>query len=162
MRFEGGFEFGPPCSALYAGRLGGRVDLEHPVHAAYVQADDAVEPLADVGGDPAYHRRAAAVGDQGRAPLARPFHQRRRLGLAARVGDRVGGMAEVAGEDPDRIGLRLPEAVQYPFVGLLGADRGQPGRGVQAGRPEADFIDRRRPAAARVAAPDAEAAGQGR
>ena len=161
VRLQGGFELGAPRPALDAGRPRYRIDFEHPAHAAHVHGDDAVVPFADVGGNPAHHRRAASVGHQRRPCLARPFHQRRRVGFVARVGDRVGGVGEVTGEDADRIGLRLSEAVQNPLVGFLRADRGQPGRRVQAGRPQCDLADRRRPASG-VMPPYAEAAGQGR
>ena len=108
------------------------IDLEHPVEVREVERDGAAVAVADVGLDAADDARPAAVRDHRRARRRRPVEQRPDVVLAARKGDHVRRVGELAAECPHHVPERLPVGVGRAVVGGIGDDRGECG-----GRPEA-------------------------
>ena len=71
----------PEHAGLHQRGPAGRVQLEHLVHRAEVEADRRGVPVADPGLDPTDHRRAAAEGDDGDPGVAAPVEDLGDLGL---------------------------------------------------------------------------------
>ena len=80
----------PEHAGLHQRRSAGRVDLQHPVHRAEVEADGRGVPVADSWLDPADHRRAAAEGDDGDPGVAAPVEDLGDLVLAGGADTRSG------------------------------------------------------------------------
>ena len=142
-RFQSGFQFGTARPALYPRRPRHGVDLEDPVHPAHVEGYGCRVPVIDVGRHPAHDRRTTTERDQSRSLLTRPLEHCHHIGFVPRVGHHIGSVGEVPGEDPDRIGLGLPEAVQDPLVRFLRAYRSEARRRFHPGRWERELVETR-------------------
>ena len=78
----------PADAALNARGAARRVDLEHPVEMAHVEADRAGIAVADDRLDAADDRRAAAERNDGDLRAARPIEHGRDVGFGLRAGRR--------------------------------------------------------------------------
>ena len=145
---------GPADPALDARGAARRVDLEHPVEAAQIEADRAGVGLADRRLDAADDRGAAAERNDGDLRAARPVEHGGDVGFALGQGDEVGRVGEVAREGAHRFRIGLAVGVQKPLVGVLRQDARERGGRRDARRAERDVGRLRR---RREAGLDAEA-----
>ncbi len=109
----------PGGTRLDPRRLRDRVHVEHPVHAAEVDADRAAVAIAEARLDPADHARPAAEGDRrGVLVGAVVEHQVDVLG-GLRERDQVGRVRELSPEAADDVPVRLALRVGDPVVAVV-------------------------------------------
>ena len=138
VRLQGRLDRRPANAALNARGAARRVDLEHPVEMAHVEADRAGVAVADGRLDPADDRGAAAERNDRDLRAARPIEHGRDVGFALRQGDEIGRVGEVASEGAHRFRIGLAVGVEKPLVWLLRQDAGEGGGRGDAGRAERD------------------------
>ncbi len=156
VRLQRRLDRGPADPALDASGAARRVDLEHAVEMAQIEADRAGVAVAHMRLDAADDRGAAAERNDGDLRLARPIEHGGDVDFALRQGHEVGRVGEVAREGAHRFRIGLAVRVQKPFVRLLRQDACERGGRRDARRAERDVgCSRRR----REAGLDAETGG---
>ena len=141
VRLELGVEVGTEHARLHPRRPRRGVSLQYSVHVGHVDADGALEVLAD-------HRIYAVYGTGAAAErycrlfgAAAPVEHGGNLGLVARIDYRVRCISEVAGETARAFHERLAIGVQRAMVGIGVADWLKAWRhGTDARRLEADLV----------------------
>ena len=103
-------------TALNEGGAAGRVDLQHPVEMAHVEADRARVAVADRRLDAADHRGAAAERNDRDPYAACPIEHGGDLAFALRQGDEIGRVGEVAVKRAHRLRKGLAVSVEEAFV----------------------------------------------
>ena len=134
---------GPGRPGLDPRRQRVRVDLEHPVEPAQVEASP--RPLAEPRLDPADDAGAAAERDDRRAlglapARSRPRSRTRRAGEATRSG----GFSNSPAERADEVAVGLPERVRGPIVLPIAEEVAETRRGPSAAACALDRLERHR------------------
>ena len=99
------------------------VDLQHAVHRAHVERDDAVEARRHLALHAAADARAAAVGHDGDVRARRPLEHGLDVALPARARDDVGREVEAAVKATHDVGVGLAPGVRRAGVVVARADR---------------------------------------
>ena len=116
VRLQRRLDRGAANASLNARGAARRVDLEHPVQAAHVEADRPGEGVADRGLDAAHDRGAGAEGYDGDVRAGRPVEHGGDIGLVLRQSDVVRRIGEVAGEGANGLRIGFSVSVQEPLV----------------------------------------------
>src|SRR5262249_53316853 len=108
--------------SLDAGRLRGRIDLQHPVEVLQIDRDRCRVVRAGRRLDSSDDAGASSEGHCRRSRGAAPVQYVGDLLFGARERDRIWRIREVAAEDSDAVGKRAAIAVRQPLVVISGAD----------------------------------------
>ena len=115
------------------------IDLQYPVQPRQIDRHDAVVALGWIHA--VDHGRSSSVGDRRVPVVGAPFENGGDLRLAAWVGDEVRGVAKVALESAQLVGVGASVGMGGAVVLVVGADRGEGVRCLDPGRSDIHAID---------------------
>ncbi len=139
--FQLPLQFRAAAARLDEGRLGNRINFQHPVHELHIDGDNCRVVARRF--NPADHAGTSPKGNHGCTDIITPVEQREDILCVTRIRDHIWRMGKIAGECAYRVEEGRAIAMRQTFVVLSGTNPKQSSRNGEAGRTQANVFSRR-------------------